>query len=108
MSILSTYERFTNDGRLRSLVKIVPSLPIACDEEGLLMTTKHPLYTAYLLRTWQEERVEGSSAPTCYYLIEQLFGARQRWLFTDAAECHQHLQNILSPSFLSDHEKIDV
>jgi len=58
------------------------------------MTMPQTLYDAYLLRIWQEERVDESSAPTCYYLIEQIFGARQRWLFTDVAEFHTQLRNI--------------
>ena len=61
------------------------------------MTTHNAIYDAYLLRTWQEEPTEESSAPTCYYLIEQLFGERQRWLFTDAVAFHLHLQSIFAP-----------
>ncbi len=64
------------------------------------MTIPQTLYEAYLLRTWQEERVDGTSAPTCYYLIEQIFGARQRWLFTDVSEFQMHLQSLFAPSSL--------
>ena len=41
------------------------------------MATLHPNYDAYLLRTWREEPVREALPPTCYYLVEQLFGARQ-------------------------------
>lgn len=39
------------------------------------MAMPRTLYDAYLLCIWQEERVDESSAPACYYLIEQIFGA---------------------------------
>ncbi len=60
------------------------------------MTATQLMYDAYLLRTWQEEPNEELSSPTHYYLIEQLFGARQRWLFTDAVEFHVHSQSIIT------------
>lgn len=60
------------------------------------MPATQPMYEAYLLRTWQEEGIDESASPTCYYLLEQLLGARQRWLFTDVAALHLHLQGLLS------------
>lgn len=62
------------------------------------MSTHHPGYDAYLLRTWQEEPTEESSSPTRYYLIEQLFGERQRWLFSDVTAFHLHLQSMFTTS----------
>lgn len=62
------------------------------------MTTHHPIYDAYLLRIWQEAPPEGASSPTCYYLIEQLFGTRQHWLFSDVVAFHLHLQGMFTAS----------
>ena len=72
------------------------------------MSAAQPIYDAYLLRTWQEDQTEDSSAATCYYLLEELFGARQRWLFTDVAEFHQHLQIMLAPSSLPARKGIET
>ncbi len=71
------------------------------------MATLRPNYDAYLLRTWREEPVREALPPTCYYLVEQLFGARQRWLFTDAVEFHKHLQKLLPPSPLPARHEVD-
>ncbi|HHY54571.1 MAG TPA: hypothetical protein GYA08_03960 [Chloroflexi bacterium] len=59
------------------------------------MTTHTTTYDAYLLRIWQEP-AEDRAPPTCYFLLEQLFDARQRWLFTDPAELQKHLQSMIT------------
>ena len=61
------------------------------------MAADHPIFDAYLLRTWQEPAAI-SAPPTCYYLLEEIFGTRQRWLFTDPALFYAHLQRIMTPT----------
>ena len=70
------------------------------------MTTHHPTYDAYLLRIWQEP-AEGRSPPTHYFLLEQLFDERQRWLFTDPTEFQTHLQEMLSASSTTANQAMD-
>jgi len=57
-------------------------------QEPNTVTPDQPLYQAYLLRCWQEPPTvsladNGRPPPTTYFLIEDVFGARQRWLFTN-------------------------
>ncbi|MEJ5198005.1 MAG: hypothetical protein WHX53_03695 [Anaerolineae bacterium] len=61
------------------------------------MTPHTSTYDACLLRIWQEP-TEERAPPTRYFLLEQLFDARKRWLFTDLAELQKHLQGMSTPS----------
>jgi len=65
------------------------------------MTTIQPGYDAYLLRTWCEVTDELAS-PTCYYLLEELFGEHQRWIFDDANAFYAHLRAIVESRLRSD------
>ncbi|HHY54569.1 MAG TPA: hypothetical protein GYA08_03950 [Chloroflexi bacterium] len=58
------------------------------------MATYTSTYDAYLLRIWQEP-AEDRAPPTRCFLLEHLFDARQRWLFTDLAESQTHLQSMM-------------
>jgi hypothetical protein len=71
------------------------------------MTTTQPMYDAYLLRTWREVTDELAS-PTHYYLLEELFGARQRWVFDDPTDFYTHLRAITESSAQLEPRKAEV
>ena len=53
-----------------------------------VLTVAHASYQAYLLRCWQEE-----GAP--HFMLEEVFGARRRWLFESATALATYLSGAL-------------